>query len=164
MCILLSSFIRFNPYSICYSCSCLCQHEYERVINEIEKGERKIAEAKQLARAVRVLISIFDNPWEELEFSHVNAKDKNFSLDNDRYLLCWTHKVRKLLHLSVFVLLLSAWPLEWSLLSWLTSLGLFFSFSTVWCRPMAGYQDGNPAQSQVSFWLLPAKLTNRSYW
>lgn len=69
-------------------------HEYERVINLIAKGEKKIAETKALERGLRVLISLFDNPWEELEFTHVNTKDKLFSADNDRYLLCWTHKVR----------------------------------------------------------------------
>jgi len=67
-------------------------HEYERVVNLVAKGEKKIAETKALERGTRVLISLFDNPWEELEFTHVNTKDKLFSADNDRYLLCWTHK------------------------------------------------------------------------
>jgi SWI/SNF-related matrix-associated actin-dependent regulator of chromatin subfamily A member 5 len=71
-------------------------HEYERVINLIAKGERKIAETKALERGTRLLISLFDNPWEELDFTHVNTKDKLFSTDNDRYLLCWAHKVRNI--------------------------------------------------------------------
>lgn len=70
------------------------EHEYERVVNLIAKGEKKIAEMKSLERGTRVLISLFENPWEELEFTNVNTKDKLFSADNDRYLLCWTHKVR----------------------------------------------------------------------
>jgi SWI/SNF-related matrix-associated actin-dependent regulator of chromatin subfamily A member 5 len=70
-------------------------HEYERVVNLIAKGEKKIAELKELERGTRVLISLFENPWEELEFTHVNTKDKLFSGDNDRYLLCWTHKVSR---------------------------------------------------------------------
>ncbi|KAG7359848.1 SNF2-related protein [Nitzschia inconspicua] len=68
------------------------EHEYERVVNLIAKGEKKIVELKALERGTRVLISLFENPWEELEFTHVNTKDKLFSADNDRYLLCWTHK------------------------------------------------------------------------
>jgi SWI/SNF-related matrix-associated actin-dependent regulator of chromatin subfamily A member 5 len=68
------------------------EHEYDRVVKLIEKGERKINEIKSLERGTRILISLFDNPWEELEFTHVNTKDKLFSPDNDRYLLCWTHK------------------------------------------------------------------------
>jgi SWI/SNF-related matrix-associated actin-dependent regulator of chromatin subfamily A member 5 len=71
------------------------EHEYERVVNLIAKGEKKIAELKELERGTRVLISLFENPWEELEFTHVNTKDKLFSADNDRYLLCWTHKVSR---------------------------------------------------------------------
>ncbi len=69
------------------------EHEYDRVIKLIEKGEKKIRDIKTLERATRIFVSLFDNPWEELEFSHVSTKDKLFSPDNDRYLLCWTHKV-----------------------------------------------------------------------
>lgn len=69
------------------------EHEYDRVIKLVEKGEKKIREIKSLEKAARIFVSLFDNPWEELEFSHVNTKDKLFSPDNDRYLLCWTHKV-----------------------------------------------------------------------
>lgn len=45
-----------------------------------------------LRKGLKVFISLFDNPWEKLDFPHVNTKDKLFSADNDRYLLCWTHK------------------------------------------------------------------------
>jgi SWI/SNF-related matrix-associated actin-dependent regulator of chromatin subfamily A member 5 len=69
------------------------EHEYDRVVNLVTKGEKKIADIKALERGTRVFVSLFDNPWEELEFTHVNTKDKLFSADNDRYLLCWTHKV-----------------------------------------------------------------------
>jgi SWI/SNF-related matrix-associated actin-dependent regulator of chromatin subfamily A member 5 len=75
------------------------EHEYDRVVKLIEKGEKKIAEIKSLERGTRVLISIFDNPWEELEFTFVNPKDKLYSQENDRHLLCWTHKVCVLLFL-----------------------------------------------------------------
>jgi len=45
-----------------------------------------------LERATRTLLSLFDNPWRELEFTHVNIKDKMFSAKEDRHLLCWAHK------------------------------------------------------------------------
>jgi SWI/SNF-related matrix-associated actin-dependent regulator of chromatin subfamily A member 5 len=72
----------------------ISEHEYERVTNLIAKGERKIVENKELERGTRVLVSLFDNPWEELEFTYASVKDKDkrFSIENDRYLLCWTHK------------------------------------------------------------------------
>jgi len=68
------------------------EHEYNRVSNLVAKGEKKLADIKALRRGVKVFISLFDNPWEKLQFTHVNTKDKLFSADNDRYLLCWTHK------------------------------------------------------------------------
>jgi SWI/SNF-related matrix-associated actin-dependent regulator of chromatin subfamily A member 5 len=70
------------------------EHEYDRVTKLMERGEKKIEEAKRLERATRVLVSHFENPWVELEFTHVNCKDKMFSADEDRHLLCWAHKVR----------------------------------------------------------------------
>lgn len=70
----------------------ISKHEYERVANLVAKGEKKIAELKALKKGVRIFISLFENPWEEIEFTHVNTKDKLFSIENDRYLLCWTHK------------------------------------------------------------------------
>ena len=69
------------------------EHEYNRVSNLVGKGEKKLADTKALRRGVAVLVSLFDNPWENLQFTHVNTKDKLFSADNDRYLLCWTQKV-----------------------------------------------------------------------
>jgi SWI/SNF-related matrix-associated actin-dependent regulator of chromatin subfamily A member 5 len=69
------------------------EHEHDRVVKLIEKGEKKIDETKALERGTRVLISLFDNPWEELEFTYIHTKDKLFSAENDRYLICWAHKV-----------------------------------------------------------------------
>jgi len=68
------------------------EHEYDRVVKLIEKGEKKIEEIKSLARGTGVLLSLFDNPWVELEFNHVNCKDKMFTMEEDRHLLCWAHK------------------------------------------------------------------------
>lgn len=70
------------------------EHDYERAVKVIEKGERKIEDIKGLQRGTRVLISLFENPWVELQFTHVNTKDKKFTADEDRFLLCWAHKVR----------------------------------------------------------------------
>jgi SWI/SNF-related matrix-associated actin-dependent regulator of chromatin subfamily A member 5 len=71
----------------------ISDHEYERAVKLIERGEKKIGELKGLERGTRVLLSIFENPWEELEFTFVNCRDKMFTMEEDRYLICWTHKV-----------------------------------------------------------------------
>eukprot|EP00804_Cyclotella_cryptica_P021885 CCRYP_000846-RA/>CCRYP_000846-RA protein AED:0.28 eAED:0.28 QI:206/0.85/0.87/1/1/1/8/1264/1475 len=68
------------------------EHEYERVVKLIEKGEKKIEDIKGLQRGTKVLISLFENPWVELQFTHVNCKDKKFTAEEDRFLLCWAHK------------------------------------------------------------------------
>jgi SWI/SNF-related matrix-associated actin-dependent regulator of chromatin subfamily A member 5 len=70
-------------------------HEYDRVVKLIEKGEKKIDEIKGLERGTSILVSLFPNPWEELEFNYVNCKDKLFTVEEDRHLLCWTHKVSR---------------------------------------------------------------------
>ena len=71
----------------------IAEHEYDRVTKIIERGEKKIGEMNNLERATHLLVDHFDNPWQELEFSHVNCKDKMFTAEEDRHLLCWARKV-----------------------------------------------------------------------
>lgn len=73
----------------------IAEHEYDRAVKMIERGEKRLEEIKSLARGTRILLSLFDNPWQELEFTYVNCKDKMFTAEEDRYLLCWTRKVSK---------------------------------------------------------------------
>ena len=73
----------------------IVEHEHDRVVKFVERGEKKIEELKILERATRNLVSHFDNPWKELEFTHVNCKDKMFTIEEDRHLLCWACKVSR---------------------------------------------------------------------
>lgn len=75
----------------------ITEHEYDRVTKIIERGEKKIEEMSNLERATRILVEHFENPWQELEFTHVNCKDKMFTAEEDRHLLCWARKVRTIL-------------------------------------------------------------------
>lgn len=112
------------------------EHEYDRVVKMIEKGEKKLAEIRGLERGVKVLVSLFGNPWEELEFNYVNSKDKVFTTEEDRYLLCWTHKVTFLACLLVSVL---------------DKLFANTGFlCEVWTRPMGRDQGGDPSEPCVS--------------
>lgn len=74
-------------------------------------GEKKIDDIKGLQRGTRVLISLFENPWMELQFTHVkdHTRDKKFTAEEDRFLLCWAHKVSLSLAFSLdaFILLLT---------------------------------------------------------
>ena len=69
------------------------ENEYDRVVKLVERGEKKLQEIKDLERGTIKLVVHFDNPWRELEFTHVNCKDKMFTADEDRHLLCWARKV-----------------------------------------------------------------------
>ena len=80
------------------------EHEYDRTLKVIERGEKKLQDAKDLQRGTEVFISLFDNPWHELEFTYVNCKDKVFTLQEDRFLLCWAHKVSIYLLFSFTIL------------------------------------------------------------
>jgi SWI/SNF-related matrix-associated actin-dependent regulator of chromatin subfamily A member 5 len=71
----------------------IAEHEYDRVVKLVEKGDKKLQEIKDLERGTRVFVSHFDDPWKEVEFTHVNCKDKMFTADEDRHLLCWARKV-----------------------------------------------------------------------
>ena len=68
------------------------EHEYDRVLKLIERGEKKLEEVNSLERCLATLISLFDNPWNELELTYTQCKDKAFTVEEDRHLLCWTHK------------------------------------------------------------------------
>lgn len=70
----------------------MSEKEYERAITAIERGEKKLKEGKDMERGTAVLVSLFDNPWHELQLTHFNSKDKSFTAEEDRYLLCWCHK------------------------------------------------------------------------
>lgn len=71
------------------------ENEYDRAIKVIERGEKKMEDLKGIVQGTSVLISLFDNPWNELEFTFANTKDKVFTAEEDRFLLCWAHKVRR---------------------------------------------------------------------
>ena len=43
-------------------------------------------------RCTKLLLNSYSNPWEELEFNNTSAKDKGFTPEEDRYLLCWVRK------------------------------------------------------------------------
>ena len=64
--------------------------DMERYIKQIEKGEKRLEEIQRLTTATGRLISMFDNPWEELTFKNVGNVGRIFNYVEDRYLLCLT--------------------------------------------------------------------------
>jgi SWI/SNF-related matrix-associated actin-dependent regulator of chromatin subfamily A member 5 len=110
----------------------ISENEYDRQVKSVERGEKRQSEVKSLERATSTFLSLFDDPWRSLEFTHVSCKDKLFSIEEDRYLLCWAHKVRQLRICSDCV--------EYYYFS-------HFILFSVWIRTMGSSQIRNPSKS-----------------
>jgi SWI/SNF-related matrix-associated actin-dependent regulator of chromatin subfamily A member 5 len=65
--------------------------EWERVVANIERGEKKIAKQKKLSSLLTDFVSKFDDPRGEMVFA--NKGTTHFSLEQDRALLCAVEKV-----------------------------------------------------------------------
>ncbi|KAJ1428852.1 Homeodomain-like protein, partial [Ochromonadaceae sp. CCMP2298] len=65
--------------------------EWERVIKQVEKGEKRLEEISRLTAATAKLITMFEDPWEELTFRNVGNQGRIFNAIEDRFLLCLTH-------------------------------------------------------------------------
>jgi len=68
----------------------LKKDEWERVANNVEKGELKIAKKRKLSSLLSKFISTFDNPRKDMTFA--NKGTAHFSLEQDRALLCAVDK------------------------------------------------------------------------
>jgi len=60
--------------------------EWERVVGNIERGEKKLAKQKKLSDLLTKFVGTFDNPREEMVFA--NKGTTHFALEQDRALLC----------------------------------------------------------------------------
>ena len=65
--------------------------EWEKVVKQVEKGEKRLEEIQRLTSATAKLIGMFEDPWEELTFRNVGNQGKIFNAVEDRFLLCLTH-------------------------------------------------------------------------
>lgn len=66
-------------------------NDWEKIVRQVEKGEKRLEEIDRLTDATAQLIGMFADPWEELCFRHVGAQGRVFHSIEDRYLLCLTH-------------------------------------------------------------------------
>jgi hypothetical protein len=55
------------------------------------QGEKRLEEIGRLTSATAKLITMFDDPWEELTFRNVGNQGRIFNAIEDRFLLCLTH-------------------------------------------------------------------------
>lgn len=61
--------------------------EWEKVLKQIEKGEKKLEEIDRLTIACKNFIKLFKNPWENLSFKYIGNASRAFTNIEDRYLL-----------------------------------------------------------------------------
>ena len=81
-----------RPYSIAfwkYGATEL-KNEWERVVANIERGEKKLAKQKKLSGLLTKFVSTFKDPRNEMVFA--NKGTAHFALEQDRALLCAVEK------------------------------------------------------------------------
>ena len=66
------------------------KNEWERVVGNIERGEKKLAKQKKLSALLTKFVSTFDNPRDDMIFA--NKGTAHFALEQDRALLCAVEK------------------------------------------------------------------------
>ena len=59
----------------------------------IEEGEQKIARRHEMEKAIDVKMRRYDNPWKDLDVVYGTNRSKTFIDDEDRWLVCMTHKL-----------------------------------------------------------------------
>ncbi|KAI6171188.1 Transcription activator [Aphelenchoides bicaudatus] len=67
--------------------------DHERVLAGIERGEQKIVKKKSTKRALDAKISKYIAPYHQLQLHYGSTKCKNFTEDEDRFLLCKLHEL-----------------------------------------------------------------------
>ena len=67
--------------------------EHERYVRNVERGEEKIKRQAQIVESIETKLNRYRNPWRDMSFQYGNARSKAFSVEEDRFLLCMTHKL-----------------------------------------------------------------------
>jgi len=67
--------------------------DFERYLKSIEKGEMRISRQKEIVQIIETKLNQYKNPWRDLKFSYGGSKGKAYNEDEDRFLICMTHKL-----------------------------------------------------------------------
>lgn len=65
----------------------------DRIMAQIEKGENKIQRRISIKNALDVKIARYKNPFFQLKINYGSNKGKNYLEDEDRFLVCYLHKL-----------------------------------------------------------------------
>ncbi|CAM9111468.1 unnamed protein product [Phaeothamnion confervicola] len=73
---------------------CLPLAEWERLTKNIERGERRLEDVGRMSAATAELLRVYEDPWNQLEFRFAPPVTKGFfTAEEDRYLLCFVHRL-----------------------------------------------------------------------
>lgn len=64
---------------------------YDSIMQQIKKGEEKIIRRQEIQHAIEVKIQRYRQPFQQLRINYGNNKGKNFTEEEDRYLVCMLH-------------------------------------------------------------------------
>ncbi|KAI6213624.1 Isw-1 [Aphelenchoides besseyi] len=67
--------------------------DHERILANIERGEQRIVRKKSTKRALDFKVSKYAAPFHQLQLHYGGAKCKNFTEEEDRYLICKLHEL-----------------------------------------------------------------------
>jgi len=69
--------------------------DWEKIIRRIERGEQQIQRRTEIANALNKKVSRTKNPWVQLriDYGSASARGKQFSEENDRFLVCMTNQL-----------------------------------------------------------------------
>ena len=70
----------------------ISEKEYDRAVLSVERGEKKLVEIKNMETATSTLLAMFQNPWQNFQWSKTTARDRQFTAEEDRFLICCAEK------------------------------------------------------------------------
>ena len=65
----------------------------DRIIAQIEKGEQRIQRRQDIKRALETKMSRYRAPFHQLRIAYGTNKGKNYTEEEDRFLICMLHKL-----------------------------------------------------------------------
>jgi len=65
----------------------------DRIIAQIEKGEQRIQRRQDIKRALETKMSRYRSPFHQLRIAYGTNKGKNYTEEEDRFLICMLHKL-----------------------------------------------------------------------
>ncbi len=67
--------------------------DHDRIMAQIEKGESKIRRRADIRRALDAKIARYRAPFHQLRIAYGTNKGKNYTEEEDRFVVCMLHKL-----------------------------------------------------------------------